>query len=280
LGCLERSEDYSYISGKRLCLWSDIVKSARRLAPCYNSPDMAESLPKNNSKEGHRQRLRDKFLKSGISGFHDYEIVELLLTLGTPRKDCKEPAKKAIKHFKGLRGVLEASTEELQQVKGIGPNNSFGIKLVRELANESLKYKAQEMPVCGSAQAVYDYLNRSMRDLKIEVFKVLYLDSQNHLLAVEDLFTGTVNASPVFAREVIKGAIKHHATALIFAHNHPSGNPSPSQEDRNITRDLVYAARTVELKVLDHVIIGDNHSFSFYSQNLITQYEADYNKLK
>jgi DNA repair protein RadC len=241
---------------------------------------MAESLPKTNSKEGHRQRLRDKFLKSGISGFHDYEIVELLLTLGTPRKDCKESAKEAIKHFKGLRGVLEASTQDLQQVKGIGTKNAFAIMLVQQLACKFLQEKVHEKPVCGSAQAVYDYLNLAMRDLKVEVFKVLYLDSQNHLLAVEDLFSGTVNASPVFAREVIKGAIKHHSTALIFAHNHPSGNPSPSQEDRSITRDLVYAARTVELKVLDHVIIGDNRSFSFSSQNLITQYEADYNKLK
>jgi DNA repair protein RadC len=241
--------------------------------------DMVERLPR-KSYEKHRQRLRDKYLKSGIAGFHDYEVVELLLTLGTPRIDCKEQAKEAIKQFKSLRGVLEASPEELQQVKGIGPKNSFAIKLLQDVAREYLKDKAQEKPVCGSTQAVYDYLNHAMRDLKIEVFKVLYLDSQNHLLAVEDLFTGTVNASAVFTREVIKGAIKHHATALIFAHNHPSGNPSPSQEDRSITRDLVYAARTVELKVLDHVIIGDNRSFSFSSQNLITQYEADYNKLK
>jgi DNA repair protein RadC len=241
---------------------------------------MTESLPTKKSNDGHRQRLRDKFMRSGFSGFNDYEIVELLLTLGMPRKDCKQQAKEAINKFKSLRGVLEAPQDELERVPGIGPRNSLGIRLVRELASEYLKDKAREGPICSSSQVVQEYLRQSMSGLKVEVFKVLYLDSQNRLLEADDLFTGTVNASAVFTREVVKGAIKHHATALIFAHNHPSGNPAPSQEDRNITRDLVYAALTVDLKVLDHVIIGDNRSFSFSSQNLISQYEAEYRKLK
>ena len=106
--------------------------------------------------EGHRKRLREKFLKSGLAGFHDYEIVELLLSLGTPRKDCKVPAKEAIKRFKTLRGVLEASTDELQQIDGIGAHSAFGIKLVQEVARELLKARILDSPYCKSSQEVFD----------------------------------------------------------------------------------------------------------------------------
>ncbi|MCL0034132.1 hypothetical protein M1M94_01380 [Thermodesulfovibrionales bacterium] len=116
--------------------------------------------------EGHRKRLREKFLKSGIAGFHDYEIIELLLTLGTPRTDCKQQAKEAIKRFKTLRGVLGAPLKELQEIKGIGPHNVFGIKLIQEVAREFLKEKITEKPLCRSSKEVFDYLYHSMRDLK------------------------------------------------------------------------------------------------------------------
>lgn len=234
---------------------------------------MSEPEPKNPN-EGHRRRLREKFLRSGLAGFHDYEIAELLLTLGQPRRDCKDAAKEAVRRFKSLRGVLEAPAEELEQVPGIGPSNAFGIRLVQEVAREYLKEKAVERPVCGSSQAVFDYLYHSMRGLRKEVFRVLYLDSQNHLLEMEDLFTGTVNASAVFSREVMAGALRNNATALIFVHNHPSGEPAPSQEDKSITRELVLAARVMQIKVLDHIIIGDNRFFSFAAEGLITVYES------
>jgi len=229
---------------------------------------MPEKNP-GNPNEGHRRRLRDKFLRAGISSLNDYEIIELLLTLGTPRTDCKERAKEAVKRFKGLRGVLEASPGELQEIKGIGPKNAFGIRLVREVAGEYLKEKARELPVCGSSKAVFDYLYHDMQGLKVEVFKVLYLDSQNRLLASEDLFTGTVNMSAVFTREVIASALRHHAAALIFVHNHPSGSPVPSRDDREITRELVAAAKTMQIKVNDHIIIGDGRFFSFAGEGLL-----------
>lgn len=128
-----------------------------------------------DASQGHRKRLREKFIRSGLAGFHDYEIIELLLTLGSPRKDCKQPAKEAVKRFKSLRGVLEAPPDELQQINGIGPHNVFGIKLVQEIAREFLKEKVIDKPVFQSAQAVFDYLYHSMRDLKKEVFKVSML---------------------------------------------------------------------------------------------------------
>jgi DNA repair protein RadC len=229
-----------------------------------------------NKQEGHRERLRQKFLKSGLKGFHDYEIIELLLSLGTPRRDCKQAAKKAIEKFKTLRGVLEAPAHELQEISGVGPANIFGIKLVQEVAREFLKEQILNKPYCKSSREVFDYLYHSMRDRKKEVFKVMFLDSQNQVIEVEDLFEGTLNASAVYPREIIASAIKHDAAALIFAHNHPTGNPEPSDNDKQITRDLVFAGNITQIKVLEHIIIGDNRYFSFADAGLIEKYNLDF----
>ncbi len=237
-------------------------------------------MTSSNKSEGHRKRLREKFVKSGLKGFHDYEIIELLLSLGTPRKDCKQPAKEAIKRFKTLRGVLEAPAEELQQINGIGPHSAFGIKLVQEVAREFLKERIIDKPIYKSAQVIFDYLYHSMRDLKKEVFKVIYLNSQNQIVETEDLFEGTINSSAISPREVVEGAIKNNAASLIFVHNHPSGNPEPSQSDKELTRDLVYAGSIMRIRVLDHIVIGENRYFSFASEGLIEEYELDFLNLK
>lgn len=237
-------------------------------------------MAEKNSSLGHRKRLREKFLKSGLSSFHDYEIIELLLTLGSPRKDCKQPAKEIIKRFKTLRDALSASTEELQQVDGIGPHSAFGIKLVQELATEFLKLKVIDKSVYKSSKEVFDYLYCSMRDLKKEVFKVVYLTSQNQIIDVEDLFKGTVDYSAVSPREIIESALQHTATSLIFAHNHPSGDPSPSSNDKELTRDLVFTGSIMRIKVLDHIVVGDNRYYSFADSGLIEKYELDFFRLK
>lgn len=230
--------------------------------------------------EGHRRRLRDRFLQSGLGAFLDYEVVELLLTLGTPRRDCKQPAKDAVARFKTLRGVLEAPPEELTKITGIGPTHVFVIKFIQELAREFLKEQLLERPYCRSSREVFDYLYHSMRDLKKEVFKVMFLDSQNHVVGIEDLFQGTVNASAVYPREIVQKAISHNAAALIFVHNHPAGNPQPSDNDKQITQDLVFAGNIVQVKVLDHIIIGDNRYFSFADAGLIEGYNTDFLSLK
>ena len=236
--------------------------------------------PPNQKSEGHRKRLREKFIKSGLEGFHDYEIIELLLSLGTPRRDCKQQAKEAIKRFKTLRGVLEAPAEELQKIEGIGPHNVFGIKLVQEVAREFLKEKIIDKPIYKSPREIFDYLYHSMRDLKKEIFKVIYLNNQNQILETEDLFEGTIDSSPVSSREIVEGTIKNNATALIFVHNHPSGNPEPSKSDKELTRDLVYTGSIMHIRVLDHIIIGDNRFYSFAGQGLIKEYELDFLSLK
>ncbi len=237
-------------------------------------------MPSSDIPSGHRKRLREKFIKSGLAGFHDYEIIELLLTLGSPRKDCKAQAKEAIKKFKTLRGVLGASSEELQQIEGIGPHSAFGIKLVQEVAREFLREQIIDKPVYKSAQEIFDYLYHSMRDLKKEVFKVIYLNSQNQIIEVADLFEGTVDGSFIPPREVMEGAIKYNAVCLVFVHNHPSGDPEPSKYDKELTRDLVYAASIMRIRILDHIIIGNNRYFSFAGEGLIEEYEMDFLNLK
>jgi len=232
------------------------------------------------SQEGHRKRLRERFDQSGLSAFLDYEIVELLLTLGTPRGDCKPQAKEAIKKFKTLRGVLESPPEELQKIKGIGPTHIFVIKFMQEVAREFLKEQILDKPYCRSSKEVFDYLYHSMRDLKKEVFKVMFLDSQNQVVEIEDLFEGTLNASAIYPREIIQSAVKHNAAALIFAHNHPAGNPQPSDNDKQITQDLVFAGDIMQIKVLDHIIIGENRYFSFADAGLIEEYDLNFRSLK
>jgi DNA repair protein RadC len=233
-----------------------------------------------NASAGHRKRLREKFLRSGLSSFHDYEIIELLLTLGSPRRDCKLQAKEVIRRFKTLRGALSASPEELQEIEGIGPHSAFGIKLVREIAAEFLRQKVIDKPVYKTGREVFDYLYHSMRDLKNELFKVIYLNGQNQIIEIVDLFEGTVDTSSIYPREIMKDAIKHDAVSLIFVHNHPSGDPEPSRYDREVTRELVFAGNIMHIRVLDHIIIGNDRYYSFAAEGLIEEYQTDFLSLK
>jgi len=221
---------------------------------------------------GHRRRLREKFLQGGLMGFLDYEIIELLLTLGTPRRDCKESAKEALKEFQSFHGVLEASPRDLLRIRGIGPHNVFGLKLVQEVSRRFLKDRMMSRPVCHSSREVFDYLYHSLRELRKEQFKVIFMDAKNRVLEERTLFEGTVDSSAVYPREVIRDALRYEASSLIFVHNHPSGDPEPSFCDKEITRDLVFAAHVMQIKVLDHIIIGNNRYFSFADQGLIEEY--------
>lgn len=221
---------------------------------------------------GHRSRLREKFLKGGLKGFLDYEVIEMLLTLGTPRKECKTQAKEVIKRFKTLRGALEAEDEELKEIKGIGPHNIFGIKLVQEVARRFLKERMMSRPFCHSAKEVFEYLYHTLRDLKKEKFKVLFLDAKNHIIEEKTFFEGTVDSSAVYPREIIKSALRQDASSLIFVHNHPSGDPKPSSTDKEITKELIFAANTMQIRVLDHIIIGNNCFYSFADHGLIEDY--------
>jgi DNA repair protein RadC len=226
--------------------------------------------------EGHRGRLRERFLAGGLEGFLDYEVVELLLTLATPRKDCKDAAKRAIEKFKTLQGVFEAAPGELQEVPGIGPKNMLGIKLIKAVAERFLAKKVLGRDAICNSSDLFAYLNSAIRDKTRECFLAVFLDSKNRVIALETLFEGTLTASSVYPREVIRAALQHHAAGLIFAHNHPSGEPRPSVEDRAITRQLVFAGRIMGITVHEHVIIGDNRYYSFADQGHIARMSAEF----
>lgn len=229
--------------------------------------------------EGHRQRLRERFMTAGLEGFHDYEVVELLLTLATPRKDCKQTAKAALKRFQTLPGVLEASDAQLCDIDGLGPRNIFGLKLIKAVAERYLIKKLEHRDALNNSAVLFDYLKHRIRDKQREYFEVLYLDAKNRVLSAQTLFRGTLTASSVYPREVVRAAMDNKAAALIFAHNHPSGDPTPSGEDRAITRRLVLACRLVDIVVHEHIVIGDNRYFSFADQGYIRQYNQEFESI-
>ena len=226
--------------------------------------------------KGHRKRLREKFLDSGLAGFHDYEVVELLLTLAMPRKDCKDAAKAAMKQFKTLQGVLEASPKALCEVPGIGPKNLLGIKLIKAVADRYLEKRLLHKDALNNSKELFEYLYHRIRDKTRECFNVVFLDAKNRVVAMETLFEGTLTASSVYPREVVLAALNQHAAALIFAHNHPSGDPKPSQEDIAITRQLVFACKVVGITVHEHLIIGNNRYFSFADEGYISRMNREY----
>ena len=226
--------------------------------------------------EGHRQRLREKFMEGGLERFSDEEVVEFLLTLGTPRRDVKPQARKALKRFGNLSGVLSAPIEKLTQIEGIGQKNALYLDLVHQVAGRYLRDRARGKAFFGSSKAVFDYLFHSMRDLKREIFKVLFLNRKNELLSDQDVFFGSLTGSAIYPREVVTLALENRAAALVFVHNHPSGDPTPSNEDRNLTRDLVWASHLLMIQVLDHVIVGNNTYYSFADEGLIGSYIKEF----
>ena len=221
------------------------------------------------SSEGHRQRLRDKFLNSSLEGFHDYEIIELLLTLGTPRKDCKQSAKEALMKFGTLKAVLDADAVDLKTVRGIGDKNVFGLKIAQAVARRYLADSVVDKDFIRSSKEVLEYLQHNLRDKNRELFMVIYLNGRNQIIKMEEVFEGTLSTSAVYPREVVKRALDNEAAALVFVHNHPSGNPNPSKEDLTITNKLKEASQSIDVVVHDHLIIAGNEVYSFTDHGLI-----------
>ncbi len=219
--------------------------------------------------EGHRKRLRNRFLQGGLEGFLDYEIIELLLTLATPRKDCKQQAKEALKKFGSLQGVFEASTQELQQIKGIGPQNIFGIKLFLAFSERLAKEKIPKKILLDSFEVVVKYLQKKIGESKKENFYILAIDARNNLINTQEISVGSLTASIVHPREVFKEAIRSSAASIILAHNHPSGDPEPSEDDLVITKRLTEAGKIMGIEINDHIIVTKNGFFSFKEKNLI-----------
>lgn len=218
---------------------------------------------------GHKQRLISRFLKDGLGGFHDYEIIELLLLLNNPRADKKQEAKELLKKFGSLKDVLVADPADLQGIDGIGPKNVFGLKIAQAVARRYLADRVAGKDFIRSANDVMDYLVHNLRDRNREMFMVIYLNGRNQILKMEKLFEGTLTTSAVYPREVVKRALEHDAAALVFVHNHPSGNPNPSQDDITITKKLQEAAKAIDVSVHDHLIIAGNNIYSFADHGLV-----------
>ena len=218
---------------------------------------------------GHRGRLRDRFLENGIDGFSDAEVLEMLLSFGTPRSDCKEPAKAALSSFGNLVNVLEASPNALQKIKGIGPKNSFALHFIQGVCRRYLKQRLTGKKYIHSSNSVREYLLHFMRESPKEMFTVIFLDSSHAILETEVMAEGTVNVNTVYPREIVKRALFHNAAALIIAHNHPSGALKPSSQDFQLTKMLSLLCSMMQLTLLDHLIIGDG-CLSFADEGLMT----------
>ncbi len=220
--------------------------------------------------KGHRNRLRQRFLDRGLSGFSDAEILEILLSFGTPRKDCKDQARALLQHFGTFPGVLDADRKDLLEVNGVGPKNSFALGFIKSTADHYLKQRLKSRHYLKSSGQVTDFLTHSLRGLQVEVLSAIYLDSSLAIIDSEKVAEGTVNVNTVYPREIIKKALSHNASALVVAHNHPSGSLTPSAQDRQMTRQLYLACSMMHIRLLDHLIIGDGH-FSFADAGIIDQ---------
>jgi DNA repair protein RadC len=216
-------------------------------------PDIKPTSPK-LSVSGHRGRLRARLLTAGGIALADHELVEMVLFLAVPRRDTKPIARSLIGHFGSFAGAISASATELAEIEGLGEAGIAALKVVQAASQRLIKAEVLYRPLLGE---------------KVEQFRILFLDNRNRLLADEPQARGTVNHTPVYPREVIKRALELHATAIILVHNHPSGDPSPSQEDIDMTKEIKKGASALSIVLHDHVIIGNGQWLSFRKTGLL-----------
>jgi DNA repair protein RadC len=217
---------------------------------------------------GHRARLRQRFLDGGPAGFHDYELVEYLLTLTIPRVDTKPLAKRLIDDFGGIGPLLSSSADTLRR-EGLTDPTIAALKIAEATALRLLETRVEKQPILASWDALGDYLHATMAHRRTEEVRILFLNAKNMLIGNEALWQGSVDEASVHVREVIARAIALGATALIIVHNHPSGDPTPSSQDIRLTRDLVEAGRHMKITVHDHVIVGAQGRTSMRAMGLI-----------
>jgi DNA repair protein RadC len=217
----------------------------------------------------HRKRLRARFLDSGGDSLADYELLELLLFAAIPRQDTKPIAKALLRKFGAYQGVLRAPYGELLQVEGVGESAAAAIKAVEAAAVRLAREELKDQPVLGSWSAVLDYLRMKMAHGDIEQLRVLFLNAKNAVIEDEELQRGTVNHTAVYPREIIKKALGHGATAMILVHNHPSGDPTPSKADIEMTRQVRDAAEKLGVVLHDHVIVARGRHASFKTMGLL-----------
>ena len=223
----------------------------------------------NKNIEGHRERLRKRYEVSGLSGFLDYEIIEVLLSYSIQRQDCKPIAKELIEKFGSVSAILDAEIKELCSVSGVGKTTALFLKLVKELniiyLGETVK---REQYIKGTSDLI-KYIRGSIGKMKKELFKIIFLDTQNCVISDEVVFEGTIDRSHIYMREIVERVIKNSAKSVIFFHNHPSGKLTPSKQDIDFTLKAKKILNELEINLLDHIIVSDTGDFSFLENGII-----------
>ncbi len=222
-----------------------------------------------DDRAGHRQRLRERFTATGGEGLPDYELLELVLFRALPRVDTKPIAKRLIGRFGSFAEVVSAPPDRLREIEGVGLSVIHELKLVQAAAHRIAKGAVHRRPILSSWSAVLDYCRTVMAFEEVEQFRILFLDKRNTLIADELQQSGTVDHTPVYPREVVKRGLELSATAIILIHNHPSGDPTPSKADIDMTRQIVDAAAPLGITVHDHLIIGRHGHASLKGLKLI-----------
>ncbi len=218
---------------------------------------------------GHRDRLRARFVESGPDALADYELLELILFSAIPRRDVKPLAKELLARFGDLPEMMNAPIEELTKINGINENTAITLKAITATAHRSLKTDLMQKPILNNWTRLMDYCQSTMAHEKKEHFRILFLNKKNEMIADEIQGSGTVDHTPAYPREIMKRALELGATAMILLHNHPSGDPKPSQADIDITHSIIRAAEPFSIKIHDHVIISRNGYSSLKNMGLI-----------
>ena len=249
--------------------YSEFSESAAALFEAEDMPVLPTGGRLPSYIKDHRKRLRERFMTGGADALPDYELLELILFRAIPRQDVKPLARDLIDRFGDFARVVSAPVERLAEVKGVGDAVICELKLVEAAAHRLARGKVLQQPVVSSWDALLEYCQTAMAHAETEQFRVLFLDRKNVLIADEAQARGTVDHVPVYPREVVKRALEHNASALILVHNHPSGDPTPSEADIVMTQQIDAAAQALSLTLHDHLVIGKSATLSFRAEGLL-----------
>lgn len=244
-----------------------IPEFAEAPLPGFSVPGQRKDIE--DFRTNHRARLRQRFMQGGAAAMPDYELLELVLFRAIARQDVKPLAKTLLNEFGDFNHVLAAPPTRLRQVAGVGDSVIQELKIVEAAAHRMARAKVLKRPVLSSWDALLDYCKTAMAHRPLEQFRILYLDRKNVLIADEEQQSGTIDHVPVYPREVVKRALELNASALILVHNHPSGDPSPSEQDISMTRSIQNAAEVLNIVIHDHLVVGKEQDFSFRGNGLL-----------
>ncbi len=239
------------------------TRKARAPASPVQPTEIAELPFPSTGPQGHRSRMRARLLQRGPDSLADYEMLEMLLFFAQPKGDTKRLAKSLINHFGSFANVLFATPKALFDTPGLGEHSVAALKLVHAAALRLALAEVMDRPIINNLDRLMSYLSAILSREPVEQFRILFLDTRNRLIADEAQARGSVNHTPVYPREVIKRALELHATALILVHNHPSGDPTPSRPDLEVTNEIAQAGALMAIRVHDHFIVGNGNVYSF-----------------